>query len=426
MDATTGGKVTTFTPPATHLAATRTPERLLKKYNALSKPLAVVSPEVLCLWRAGGLSRSAFRVIKVTMRETSLGYFYDSLSNKKSHSPFNGQIELTYRCGLNCLHCYCKGSELTSPELTTKEWKKIFSKIRREGCIHLTFTGGDPLMRADFLDLYSDAKSKGFMVTIFTNGQTLNAKILSHLAKSPPDSIEITLNGITKEVYESITQVKGSFFRVMGDIKKIKEKKLPLVLKSNCLKQNKGELAKIKAFADKFLGKKKGKYHFKYDPVVYPRLNGDRTPTNFRLSFQELLVLKRQDRDIWRQYQKGMEADFPDLGRDKNFLYRCTAWRGQFFINPYGRLKFCNFSDKFSVDLKTTAFSEGFYRVFPKLLNEKFKTHSKCIDCQLRPVCYHCPARAYLETGNEEAAVEYYCQLAQETKKQKELFTNSK
>jgi radical SAM protein with 4Fe4S-binding SPASM domain len=146
--------------------------------------------------------------------------------------------------------------------------------------------------------------------------------------------------------------------------------------------------------------------------MIYPRLNRDKKPCNYRLSFEELVELRRQDPDIWKEYQRGLHSDFPDLNRDKSFLYRCTVWFSQFFIDPYGRLKFCGFSDKFSVDLKKTSFKEGFYKVFPQLLNERFKTDSKCQSCSLRSICCHCPARAYLETGDEEAPVPYYCELA--------------
>jgi len=355
------------------------------------------------------------------MKQIKPGQFYRNLDTKKRHYPLRCQSELTYRCNLNCIHCYCNGLEDKKKELNTAQWKRILNEIRQAGCLYLLFTGGEPLIREDFLELYSYSKKKGFIITIFTNSQAVDKEILSYLIKSPPFSIEITLNGITQETYESITQVKGSFSKAMENIKKIKENKLPLILKSNCLKQNMGEVTKIKAFADHFLGKAGGKYHFKYDPMIYPRLNRDRTPINFRLSFEEMLEVRRKDVDIWRQYQKSMCADFPDLGRDKSFLYRCGAWMKQFFISPYGQLKFCGFSEKFSVDLKTTVFKEGFYRVFPKLLNEKFKTSSHCKSCRLRPICYHCPARAYLETGDEEAQVGYYCQLAQETKRQMEL-----
>lgn len=346
-----------------------------------------------------------------SMKKQNIGHLYSRLHNKKEHCPFSGQIELTYRCNLNCIHCYCKGSEVR--ELTTEEWKEILDVIQKEGCIWLTLTGGEPLIRADFLEIYSYAKTKGFVTTLFTNGLGFNDKIIDYLVKSPPFSIEITLNGITKQTYEAITQVGGSFFKVMQNIKTLVKKKLPVTLKANCLKQNKREVGIIKRWTEEILGKpSKNTYYFHYDQMIYPRLNGDKTPCNYRLSFKELKELRKQDADIWQEYQKGLHSDFPLLQRDKSFLYLCDTWMNQFFISPYGRLKFCGFSNKFSIDLKTTSFKEGFYKIFPLLLKERFKTNSKCKDCHLRLICCWCPARAYLETGDEEAPVPYYCELA--------------
>ena len=70
------------------------------------------------------------------------------------------------------------------------------------------------------------------------------------------------------------------------------------------------------------------------------------------------------------------------------------------------------------MDLKTASFKEAFYRWPAQILNERFKTDSKCQDCSLRPVCYRCPPRAYLETGDEEVPVKYYCELAEGMAKQ--------
>ncbi len=362
------------------------------------------------------------------MKKIQAGLFFKRLSKKKEHSPVHGQIELTYRCNLNCIHCWCKGlavsgsrleSHTAHRELTTEEWKEILDEIQKEGCLSLCLTGGEPLVREDFLEIYSYAKAKGFIITLFTNGYALSEKIVDCLAKSPPYSIEVTLNGITQTTYESITQKKGSYSKVIENIRLLKEKKLHIILKTNCLKANKDELGLIKKWTEELLGKPaERKYRFKYDPMIYPRLNQDKTPINFRLSFAELAEVKKQDKDIWEEYQKGMHNDSPDLKRDKGFLYNCNAWIENFFIDPYGRLKFCMFSDKFSVDLRATSFKEGFYEAFPRLLNERFKTNSKCRDCSLRPICYYCPARAYLETGNEEGPVPYYCELAKATAEQ--------
>jgi len=361
------------------------------------------------------------------MKRINFGQFYRKVSNKIDQHPLTGHIDLTYRCNFDCIHCYCKGSEDRGRELTTAEWKEIFDEIHREGCMWLTFSGGDPLVRDDFLELYAYAKKKGFIITLFTNGQAFTDKIVDYLVKSPPYLIEITLNGITRDTYEVITRVKGSFERVMGTIKDLNKKGIRLILKSNCLKQNKDEIAKIKVWAEENLGKPpKNKYRFKYDTVISPRLNGDISPCQCRLSFEEFLEAKKQDPDIWEEYEKGLHRKIQDITRDRNFLYHCNAWMTQFFINPYGRLKFCIISDKFSVDLKTTPFREGFFNVFPRILNQRFKTNSKCQYCDLRALCYHCPARAYLETGDEEAPMEYYCRLAEEIKKQREALNCSK
>jgi radical SAM protein with 4Fe4S-binding SPASM domain len=350
------------------------------------------------------------------MKKSSLSRFVHKLVGKKEHFPWSGQLELTRRCSLNCVHCYCDVRESRGKELTTEEWKRIIDALQAEGCFRLTITGGDPVVRKDFLELYAYAKSKGFVIILLTNGYSLTKEIVTFLKKTPPLSIEITLNGITPKTYESVTRVKGSFRRVIANIKLLAKSKIKLILKSNCLKQNKHEIVRIKDWVEGLLGKPAdNKHRFKYDPMIYPRLDGDKSPCKHRLSCDELADLRKQDPDILREYQAGLHSGIPDFKWDGGALYPCNSWMQEFYVDSYGRLKFCLFSDKFSVDLKTTAFREGFYDLFPRLLSERFKTDSKCRDCSLRPVCYQCPARARLETGNEEEPVPYYCRLAEAT-----------
>ena len=353
------------------------------------------------------------------MEKSNLTRLVKKLVGAKAHFPWNGQIDLTYRCALDCVHCYCKGKEDRKKELTTREWKKILDTLQAEGCVWLSITGGDPVLRDDFPEIYSYAKEKGFLITILTNGYSLTQKIIGLLERLPPFSVEITLNGRTSETYEAVTRVKGALPRVIRNIKALSKSKVNLILKSNCLKQNKDEIGSIKKWTEELLGKPAGNtFRFKYDPMIYPRLDGDTSPCDHRLSFKELVKLRKQDPDIWKEFQSGLHKTIPGPKRDGAYLYQCDPWMQQFTIDPAGRLKFCLFTDKFSVDLKTTSFKEGFYGVFPRLLNERFKTHSKCRDCSLRPVCYQCPARAYLEMGDEEAPVPYYCHLAEETAKE--------
>ncbi len=346
------------------------------------------------------------------MKSCSLERFYRKMHERRTPFPFDCLFELTYRCNLNCIHCYCKGLEGKEEELTTDEIKRILDEIHQAGCIWLVLTGGEPLIREDFLEIYSYAKKRGFIIILFTNGQLFNEEIIDCLIKTPPYSIEITLNGITRDTYEKITRASGSFSKVIGNIKILAKNKLPVIIKTNLLKQNKNEVVKIKRWVEGILGKPKNLHYFKYDPIIYPRLNRDKRPARFRLSSEEISEGLKEDQDMRQQYQEELHRDFSDSQGEAGCLYNCDAWMNQFFINPFGRRKFCLFSQDFSTDLRKFPFKEGFYGAVAKILKEKFKTHSKCRDCNLKPACYWCPPRAYLETGNEEDPVQYYCRLA--------------
>jgi radical SAM protein with 4Fe4S-binding SPASM domain len=229
-------------------------------------------------------------------------------------------------------------------------------------------------------------------------------------------------------VYERITLVDGSFARIMRNLKILAKKGLPVLLKTNALQQNWHQMGRIKAYAEKLLERPTShSFCFKFDTMIYPRLNGDKTPVNYRLSFEEIAKTMKTDPDFWREYKRGMHFTPSSLPQRKGtHLYHCNTWKKQFFINPYAEMKMCPFSHKYKVDLKTVSFREGFYKIFPKVLTQRFKTESKCKTCHLRQICCYCPPRAHLETGNEESPVEYYCCLAKSAARQIPFFRNAR
>ena len=120
--------------------------------------------------------------------------------------PINGSLELTFRCNLRCVHCYAAHGHQGIPgkqELTFAEICGILDQIVDEGCLWLLLTGGEPLLRPDFLDIYTYAKRKGLLVTLFTNGTLITPRIADYLADWRPLKVEITLYGRTQETYEA-------------------------------------------------------------------------------------------------------------------------------------------------------------------------------------------------------------------------------
>jgi radical SAM protein with 4Fe4S-binding SPASM domain len=347
-----------------------------------------------------------------------LAYLEDKFAQMR-HKPTSGQIELTYRCDYNCLHCYCKGSENTGRELTTAEIKNVLDEIHRAGCFWLTLTGGDPLIRPDFKEIYAYAKRKGFIITVLTNGYRLNRSLIDYFAEYPPLSIDITVNSLSPRSYAKITGASGlALTRVLDNIQYASHKGLAIIIKANAIKENIIQIARIKRWAHNLPGKsKENLYNFRYDAIIYPRLNGDTAPCRLRLNQKELNAVRKLDPDIKNDHQHYLGKDLPPGKKQHRALYYCNTFQEQFYIDPFGRLKFCPQTDKFSVDLRKVPFEKGFYKEFPRLARQPFKTNSICRTCRIREICYSCPAAAFLETGEEEKPVKYFCRLAHNSAK---------
>ena len=198
------------------------------------------------------------------------------------------QFELTFACGLHCRHCYIdcyNRPSLVKKQLSTASVKIILDKLFQEGALWLCFTGGDPLARSDFLEIYGYAKKKGFIITIFTNAYSMNKEIAAYLKNSPPFAIEMTLNAVSKDLYERIARVKGSFKKAMAGIDMILKAGLPLKIKTQVTKDNYNRVPQIKHFVEG-LGLK-----FYPDIILNSSLSTDKALTRLRVSLQEAVSL---------------------------------------------------------------------------------------------------------------------------------------
>ncbi len=322
--------------------------------------------------------------------------------------PVNGSVELTFRCNLRCAHCYCNlpanNQDALNEELKTEEVVRIFDQIAEAGCLWLLITGGEPLLRKDFLEIYAYAKKKGFITTLFTNGTRMTREIADYLADWPPYLVEITLYGATKQTYEKVTGIPGSFERSKKGMDLLLERQIPVGLKTMVMTLNHDEVFEIKQYAEE-LGVK-----FRFDPVLNPRLDGSKTPCSLRLSPEEVVKLDLADEkrvEEWREFCKKFIG--PHLS-DK--LYNCGAGISSFHVDPYGQMSACEMTRFQSYDLRSGSFREGWNEFIPQTLNLKPLGDYTCGSCELIALCGQCPGWAWLEHANPEAPVDYLCQIA--------------
>jgi radical SAM protein with 4Fe4S-binding SPASM domain len=319
-----------------------------------------------------------------------------------SRIPVNGIFDITSRCNLRCVHCYIQGVNL-GEDLTFQEICNILDQIADEGCLWLLITGGEPLVRPDFKDIYQYAKRKGMFVTLFTNGTLLTPEIADFLAELAPFAIEITLYGMSAETYESVTGVPGSFERCRRGIELLLERNLYLRLKSMIFSTNRSDLEAMKQYAES-IG-----VPFRFDCALNARLDGSLEPTKLRLSPEDIVALDLADEERVKEIRIFFDRFSHVPASDR--LYTCGAGLNSFHISSTGRLGVCGVSREPGYDLRRGSFHDGFYHAFAEVRARKRTRYSQCQTCELKGVCSQCPAWGLLEHGDPEAKVDFLCQL---------------
>jgi radical SAM protein with 4Fe4S-binding SPASM domain len=272
------------------------------------------------------------------------------------------------------------------------------------GCLSLLLTGGEPLIRPDYLEIYAYAKRKGFLLTLFTNGTLLMPKTADYLAEFPPTTIEITLYGRTQQTYERVTRVPGSHAQCMRGIDLALDRGLPLGLKAFLLRANQHELHDMQQYARE-LG-----VDFRFDGMLLPRLDnvgGDRPD---HIPAEDLVDLDMEDPERSSEWHDLWE-EFGGLPARAGYLYQCGAGHHGFHIDSSGRLSMCMMARQPAYDLLEGSFQDGWDRHLGALRSTKRTHRVKCETCSFLSLCGQCPGWSRLVHGDDETPVEFLCRL---------------
>ncbi len=320
--------------------------------------------------------------------------------------PSACQIELTHRCNHRCIYCYIPTASLQGEEekeeWKVKQWENFLDFIFQEGIIWISFTGGEPLLKEDFLKIYLHAKKRGFLITLLTNGELLQKEIVEIFRRFPPFLIEITFNSVHQENFEKITGMRGSFQKTLASIELLKKYDIPFQLKTKLMTLNIEEVEEIKKFAQDL------NVRWKWTYMIAPKLDGSLTPLTFRLPPERIVEFIRKEKGE-------KDKSFSLLVKKKeNPLFRCGIGKWNFTIDPYGEIIPCTLLRSPSFPFRQETFIQNFRQFFLPLGNSSFTKNSPCRECEFFPFCHWCPALAYLEKGDKEEKIEYYCELARE------------
>ena len=333
--------------------------------------------------------------------------------------PVSATFELTARCNFNCKMCYVhlQDSALCKSEEKNAEWWiNLGKKAVEEGVVFLLLTGGEPLLREDFKEIYTGLSKLGFVISINTNGYLITDEIVQLFKKNPPTRLNISLYGASDETYENVTTVPA-FSRVIENVKKLSSMGIDIRFNGSFTSLNACDAEKIFNISRE-LG-----VHMKGTQYMFPQvLVGGKPGENpCRLSPQDA-AKKRVE---WlkliytpEEYKKRLKAmidgvDAFELSCDEECgegKVRCRAGKSSTWVNYRGEMCFCGVAGHpFSID------EFGFKGAWEKVkeLSASIRTPAKCEACKYRNICCVCAAACYTETGDFSTVPEYVCRMTE-------------
>ena len=344
-------------------------------------------------------------------------------------NPINGTFELTGRCNLNCKMCYVhvddkRIKELGYHERSAKDWINIAKQAFDAGTFKLLITGGEPMLRSDFCEIYEAIAKMGFYITLYTNATLVTPKIMDTLKKYPPHIIGITIYGVTAKTYEKVCGSGKAYYKMMDGLKELMTLPSHIELRTTIIKENLDESEQIEKFIKSF----GNKVTFNINHVVFKsgrnsianisdhRLSPEQSAFFYCNRFIKLVEDYKDDSkklNELRNTQKDENKNDSTAGKKAAYrgLYGCGAGYNDFTISWDGRLLPCSLFDA----NYTNPFEEGFQQAWQRLeeVMPNIKIPSKCQKCSVEQFCGVCIASRYCETGKTDGIPQYFCHQAE-------------
>jgi radical SAM protein with 4Fe4S-binding SPASM domain len=340
---------------------------------------------------------------------------------------FSFDLEATARCNLDCRHCYINrpagDRAARKRELGVDEIGRIGAEAAELGAVWCLLTGGEPLLRPDFFDLYQALLSKGLLISLFTNATLVSDEHVRFFRKFPPRDIEVTVYGVTRETYERVTRTPGSFDAFLRGLDRLLAAGITVRLKAMALRSNKHELPAIGDFC-----RARTKDYYRFDPQLHLRFDRDESRNTLiraeRLSPREVVRLERADPERFGALEAVCDEILPAPVAEGSgvpecrHIFRCGVGQRSFVVGPEGHLRPClslSHPD-FLYDLRKGSLAAAWTGFLPEVLrreSDRREYLEKCGRCPIVNLCLWCPAHAYLETGELDLPVEDFCRVAE-------------
>ena len=293
-------------------------------------------------------------------------------------------IEIADACNERCIHCYIP-NERKNNVIDSALFYRIIEEGRKMNIIHVTLSGGEPLLHKDILGFLKRCRKLELSVNILSNLTLLTDDIISEMKKNSLLSVQVSLYSMDAVVHDSIMKLNGSFEKTKNGILRLCDEGIPVQISCPIIKQNKDSYIDVLHW---------GWAHniaVATEPVIFAAYDHSGCNLENRLSIEEV------DDVLTVQMQEGYAESIRKTAKDKEKLTEndpiCSVCRYSFCVMASGKVFPCaGWQNNVIGDLNRQTVQEVWETSdkIKELRQIKWSRFSQCVDCKDRGYCTVC------------------------------------
>ncbi|MGM9581997.1 MAG: putative heme d1 biosynthesis radical SAM protein NirJ2 [Anaerovibrio sp.] len=316
----------------------------------------------------------------------------------------------TNACNMYCDHCYrdagCKAEE----ELSTAEAKTLLEQIARAGFKIMIFSGGEPLMRPDIVELVAYAADLGLRPVFGTNGTLITLEMAQKLKAAGAMGMGISLDSMDREKHNKFRKFPGAWEGAVQGMRNCRAAGLPFQIHTTVMEWNNHELEALTDFA---VAEGAVAHHF-FFLVPTGRAKTIEAESLRAEAYEDTLtrIMKKQQ-EVEIELKPTCAPQFlriaAQMGLKTRFRRGCLAGTAYCIISPRGKVQPCAYLNMELGDVRQTPFDEIWKNseVLNKLRTLEYS--GGCGSCEYKRACGGCRARAAYYHEGDYMAEEPWC-----------------
>lgn len=316
----------------------------------------------------------------------------------------------TNACNMYCDHCYREAGCKAEEELSTSEAKTMLEQIARAGFKIMIFSGGEPLLRPDILELVAYATKLGLRPVFGTNGTLITLDMAHKLKEAGAMGMGISLDSMDAKKHNEFRKFPNAWEGAVQGMKNCREAGLPFQIHTTVMDWNSHELEAMTDFAVE-LGAVAHHFFFLVPTGRAKTIEAESLRAEQYEAVLTRIMKKQQEVDI--ELKPTCAPQFmriaAQMGVKTRFRRGCLAGTAYCIISPRGKVQPCAYLNMELGDVRETPFDEIWKNseVLNTLRTLEYK--GGCGSCEFKRVCGGCRARAACYNDGDYMAEEPWC-----------------